>query len=663
MRQDHGSPAAGQSVGAIFRDNFIIVLNEILQVRGHENLGPAGPGCFQHMPVFRVVDRRTYAPGVAAKPPTRRRTLERAKDELRKQFGRDDPSWDRPGARRTRALFWVWVIAPSDAPPRDGSAARQKFVLPGAFAMLQPWPVAGVEKGCVMELRTVPAPSAPGDSAVLRLVLETALDGVIVIGGDGVVVDWNRQAEVVFGWRRDEAVGQLLAELVIPEPLRDAHRAGLSRFNLTGEAPLLGRRIEVTAIRRSGETFPIELSISPVNTDAATLFLGFVRDISERRRNEDLLKRQAREAELLHHVTSLAAETQSFDEILQLCLNSVCELTGWPAGHAYLPQRGDPPRLAPTAIWHGDLNEFAALKAATEASAFLAGDGLPGRIWSTREPVWISDIGKHGAFPRARPAGNLGVRSAFGFPIVSAGDVTAILEFFSRDAAQPDVRLLHIVRVLGEQVGRVLERRAEQRRQSLLLAELDHRAKNMLAVVTSMADQTARRAESLTTFRSAFTARLGSLARGYGLITAGQWRTTSLEAIARATLEPYVTEDGAQIDMHGDPVVLPPKAALALTMVLHELLSNAIKHGALASPLGRICLDWATEASPSRTIRLQWRETGLTGVTRPTRRGFGTKLIEASARRELGGDVSVTFAPGGVHYRFEFPDQTAGAAA
>ena len=506
-----------------------------------------------------------------------------------------------------------------------------------------------------MGLRSSLAPTSE-DSRVLGLVLETALDGVIVMGVDGVVVDWNHQAEVIFGWRRDEAVGRSLAELVIPEPFREAHRAGLTRFLASGEGPILGRRIEVTSMRKTGPDFPIELSISPVKTGAATLFLGFVRDISERRQHEDSLRRQAREAEVLHHVATLAAETESLDEMLRLCLDSVCELTGWPAGHAFLPRTGDPPELAPSGIWHGDLAEFAALKAATDASTFRAGEGLPGRIWSSREPLWISDVDEPGAFPRARLAKNLGARSAFGFPIISAGEVSAVLEFFSRDASEPDPRLLHIVRVLGQQVGRVLERQAEQRRQDLLLAELDHRAKNMLAVVTSMADQTARRAGSLESFQGAFFARLHSLARGYGLITAGGWRTTSLEAIARATLEPYMAEDQPQVEMRGSTVVLQPKAALALTMILHELLSNAIKHGALSSPRGRIEIAWEADKPPSRTVRLDWRETGLEDLSQPARRGFGTKLIEASSRRELGGDVNVKFTPGGVHYRFEFPD-------
>jgi PAS domain S-box-containing protein len=498
------------------------------------------------------------------------------------------------------------------------------------------------------------SPPAVESAEVLQLVLETALDGVVVMGTDGVVVDWNRQAEAIFGWGREEAVGRPLDGLVIPEPLREAHRTGLNRFLMTGEGPLLGRRIEVTSIRKSGEEFPIELSISPVRAGGSTLFLGFVRDIAERRRHEELLERQAREAEVLNHVTTLAAETEALDEILRLCLESVCELTGWPAGHAYLPQKGAPPRLAPTMIWHGDPGQFSALKAATEATTFGLGEGLPGRIWSTREPCEILDVRGSEAFPRAWLVDDVGVRSAFGFPIMSGGDVAAILEFFSCESAQLDARLLHIVRVVGQQVGRVLERQAVQQRQMLLLAELDHRAKNMLAVVMSMADQTARRSDSLAGFQSTFSARLSSLARGYSLITASRWRTTSLEEIVRAIVQPYVADGQARLEMSGETVLLPPKAALAITMILHELVSNATKYGALSTPDGRIFIKWEIAAAASG-IELEWRETGLSGLQRPTRRGFGTNLIEASARRELNGEVSSEFAAEGVRYCFKFP--------
>jgi PAS domain S-box-containing protein len=121
--------------------------------------------------------------------------------------------------------------------------------------------------------------SAPTDA--LRLVLETALDAVVVMRDDGTVADWNDQAVTVFGWTHEEAVGRGMADLIIPERYREAHKYGLKRYLSGGEATVLGRRIEVSGIRKNGEEFPIELSITPIRGDNL-LFVGFLRDMTER---------------------------------------------------------------------------------------------------------------------------------------------------------------------------------------------------------------------------------------------------------------------------------------------------------------------------------------------------------------------------------------------
>jgi two-component system, LuxR family, sensor kinase FixL len=125
-----------------------------------------------------------------------------------------------------------------------------------------------------------PDPAAPKDT--LRLVLETALDAVVVMKSDGVVADWNDRAAGVFGWSRDEAVGRTMADLIIPERYREAHRNGLQRYLETGIGNVLGTRIEVAGLRKNGEEFPVELSISPVRDGRSILFIGCLRDITER---------------------------------------------------------------------------------------------------------------------------------------------------------------------------------------------------------------------------------------------------------------------------------------------------------------------------------------------------------------------------------------------
>jgi len=115
----------------------------------------------------------------------------------------------------------------------------------------------------------------------LRLILETALDAVVVMKHDGVVADWNDPAVAVFGWSRDEAVGRIMADLIIPERYREAHRNGLRRYLESGKGKVLGKRIELSGLRKNGEEFPVELSISPIQDRENILFVGFLRDITE----------------------------------------------------------------------------------------------------------------------------------------------------------------------------------------------------------------------------------------------------------------------------------------------------------------------------------------------------------------------------------------------
>lgn len=126
--------------------------------------------------------------------------------------------------------------------------------------------------------------------AIKTAILETALDCVIVMDENGRVVDFNAAATRTFGWERDEAVGREMAELVIPPAYRERHRAGVRRFVATGSGPLTGRRIEMTAMRRDGTEFPVELAITHLVVDGRFLFTGQIRDITERRRQEARLQ-------------------------------------------------------------------------------------------------------------------------------------------------------------------------------------------------------------------------------------------------------------------------------------------------------------------------------------------------------------------------------------
>jgi len=132
--------------------------------------------------------------------------------------------------------------------------------------------------------------SLAASEAVKSAILHAALDAVITMDADGKIVDFNPAAERTFGYLRDEAVGKMLADLIVPPALRDAHRAGLAHFRATGEGPILGQRIEITALRADGTEFPVELAVAAVDAGGTRLFSGHIRDITERMLAEQALR-------------------------------------------------------------------------------------------------------------------------------------------------------------------------------------------------------------------------------------------------------------------------------------------------------------------------------------------------------------------------------------
>ncbi len=150
--------------------------------------------------------------------------------------------------------------------------------------------------------------------AGLQSVLDTALDAVVVMDEAGSVIGWNDHAASLFGWTAAEANGQILAELIVPPAFRAAHTKGLTHYLATGQGPVLGKRIEVTALNRAGEEFPIELSVSPSDQFGERLFIGFMRDISERHAEAERQQRILQESEhrvknMLTVVAAIAQQT------------------------------------------------------------------------------------------------------------------------------------------------------------------------------------------------------------------------------------------------------------------------------------------------------------------------------------------------------------------
>ena len=308
----------------------------------------------------------------------------------------------------------------------------------------------------------------------LQAVLDTALDAVIVMDTADRVIGWNQRAVRTFGWSEIEAVGSRRSNLIIPERYRASHERGLAHYLGTGEGPLLDRRIEVTALDRQGHELPVELSITCSQEFGDKLFVGFIRDISDRR---------------------------------------------------------------------------------------------------------------------------------------------AVAE-----------------------------------RQQRRLQESDHRVKNMLTVVSAIAQQTARNSTDLESFEESFGARLQSLAKAHELLVQSVGDEVALSVLAEQVFGADVA--GGRARFGGPDLLLAARKVLGLSMILHELYTNAVKYGALCTDSGQLELDW--ELIDGEVV-MRWSEQGQPCQGEGSSTGFGERMIALTIRSDLDGSIEREWRPEGLVATLRFP--------
>ncbi len=213
---------------------------------------------------------------------------------------------------------------------------------------------------------------------------------------------------------------------------------------------------------------------------------------------------------------------------------------------------------------------------------------------------------------------------------------------FKHDAAGKPAKMFGVVRD-------ITARKESDARQRLLTHELEHRIKNILAMVSAIASQTLR-TDDIDVARDAFLARMRALAKAHDLLTETRWTDSSLRAVVEAALAPHV-EDTNRVSISGPELKLTPKMALSLALAVNELATNAAKYGALSNVDGRVSIDWTVDQpgdGEADTVTWRWQESGGPPVTPPRRRGFGTVLITRVLASDFGGDVSIDYAEVGV---------------
>jgi PAS domain S-box-containing protein len=210
-------------------------------------------------------------------------------------------------------------------------------------------------------------------------------------------------------------------------------------------------------------------------------------------------------------------------------------------------------------------------------------------------------------------------------------------------------------RFLGH-VGSVMDitdQREAEERQAMLAREVDHRAKNMLAVVQAALRLT--RAPDQVSYARAVEGRVAALARAQTLLANDSWAGADLRAMLDGELTPFCGGylGSPRCTLQGPPVAMPAESAQPLTMLVHELATNALMHGALSAPGGRVQVEWQVKAA---RLQLRWVESGGPAIPAPpTRRGFGTRVLEGTVRNQLGGQLRLDWQPGGLHCHIDLP--------
>jgi two-component sensor histidine kinase len=239
--------------------------------------------------------------------------------------------------------------------------------------------------------------------------------------------------------------------------------------------------------------------------------------------------------------------------------------------------------------------------------------------------------------------------------LVKEGQLRAALYIHNTTRRQWTSSEIELCRDVAERTWAAVERARSDARQRLMINELNHRVKNTLATVQSVAAHSFKLGEPETA-RAAFEARLFALSKTHDVLTRENWEGANLRDIVTEAMAPYRRDNAERFTLVGEPVQLPPRIALPLAMALHELSTNAAKYGAFSTASGEVLIEWKLiDAGNGPHLSLNWTETNGPLTQKPTHKGFGSRLIERGLTRELGGKVDLDYRPTGLVCALSLP--------
>jgi len=276
-----------------------------------------------------------------------------------------------------------------------------------------------------------------------RLIVDAASDAFIATDERDVVIEWNVQAQALFGWSREEALGSDLAELLVPARNRARHRGRITDHLASPGSSQLHARVERDVLHRDGHEFLVELTISPVLTEDGHTFNIFMHDITERSRRERYLATE-------HALSRVLLESVSIGEARPGVLEAIGTRLGWAIGVWWAVDR-ERGVLRCAELWSDAAVAAPVFEEATRELQCCRGAGLPGRVWASGRVHVVPSLEEEVDFLRATPAAEAGLTSAIAVPLISHGEVAGVIEFF-------EVGGLHLGDELGEIMGSLCER-------------------------------------------------------------------------------------------------------------------------------------------------------------------------------------------------------------
>ena len=442
---------------------------------------------------------------------------------------------------------------------------------------------------------------APAD-AHLAAIVESSSDAIISKDLDGIVQSWNRAAERIFGWTAEEMIGQSIRRLIPAD--RQAEEDSILRRVRAGE---LVPKFNTVRTRKDGGSVLLAITVSPIKAADGTIIGAskIAHDITE----QTMIQQNLEDSEL--RFRGLADNIPQLAWIAMADGNPVwfnrqwIELTGVDWNEIDSEERAR--------FQHPDHSEKVRAKWASEIAR---GEG-----WEDIFPLRSKNGGYRWFLSRAQPIRNSEGKISMWFG--TGTDVT--------------------------------EQREHEQQIELLMGEVSHRSKNMLAIVQSILHRTA--GDVAPEFVAGFEKRIAALAANQDMLIHRGWTGATMNEIVRSQLQPVGELVDERISLEGPTdLVIRPRAAEALGLAVHELLTNALKYGALSNREGKVAVAWQARGTVDEpTFEVEWRESGGPPVAAPQRSGFGSILIERNIRAALSAKVEIDYAPDGLVWKVVAP--------